>query len=191
MLHKRTVYCNVVCFFACCHQVKHNERILCWSVQAAIIAALSFVGFSLLRTNLAESGFGVNIMFFCLPQIVNMCLKDVFFVCHVEVSLFTHGNWIILQAWSITYHSWLTFVLLLWSSILWILPNQRHSMMRCSPFLVVYAMFLLLAQYIYGMDLTDVELPDQVKDVNLRQIGFIKTRNLPCEPLFIKVMDLI
>jgi hypothetical protein len=64
-------------------------------------------------------------------------------------------------------------------------------MMRCSPFLVVYAMFLLLAQYIYGMDLTDVELPDQVKDVNLRQIGFIKTRNLPCEPLFIKVMDLI
>jgi len=96
-----------------------------------------------------------------------------------------------MQAWSITYHSWLTFVLLLWSSILWILPNQRHSMMRCSPFLVVYAIFLLLAQYIYGMDLTDAELPDKVNDVNLRQIGFMKTTKLPCEPLFIKVMHFI
>jgi hypothetical protein len=94
----------------------------------------------------------------------------------------------VVQAWSITYHSWLTFVLLLWASILWILPNQRRSMMRCSPFLVVYAIFLLLAQYIYGMDLTDNELPDQVKGVNLRQIGFIKTTELPCEPLFIKVI---
>ncbi|PSN54799.1 hypothetical protein C0J52_01988 [Blattella germanica] len=90
------------------------------------------------------------------------------------------------HAWSITYHSWLTFVLLLWASILWILPNQRRSMMRCSPFLVLYAMFLLLAQYIYGMDLTNEELPDEVKGVNLKQIGFIKTKNLPCEPLFIK-----
>ena len=90
------------------------------------------------------------------------------------------------QAWSITYHSWLTFVLLLWASILWILPNQRRSMMRCSPFLVIYAMFLLLAQYIYGMDLTNDELPEEVKGVNLKQIGFIKVRKLPCEPLFIK-----
>lgn len=93
-----------------------------------------------------------------------------------------------MQAWSITYHSWLTFVLLLWASILWIFPNQRHSMMRCSPFLVVYAIFLLLAQYVYGMDLTNDELPDKVKGVNLRQIGFTRTTKLPCEPLFVKVM---
>ncbi|XP_023706983.1 piezo-type mechanosensitive ion channel component isoform X4 [Cryptotermes secundus] len=96
------------------------------------------------------------------------------------------GTNIIMMAWSITYHSWLTFVLLLWASILWIFPNQRHSMMRCSPFLVVYAIFLLLAQYIYGMDLTNDELPDKVKGVNLRQIGFTRTTKLPCEPLFVK-----
>jgi len=56
---------------------------------------------------------------------------------------------------------------------------------------VVYAIFLLLVQYIYGMDLTDAELPDVVEDVNLRQIGFIKTTELPCEPLFIKVVYFI
>ena len=59
-------------------------------------------------------------------------------------------------------------------------------MMRCSPFLVVYATFLLLAQYIYGMDLEESELPENVEGVNLNQIGFIKNRDLPCEPLFIK-----
>jgi hypothetical protein len=64
-------------------------------------------------------------------------------------------------------------------------------MMRCSPVLVVYAIFLLLAQYVYGMDLTNDELPDKVKGVNLRQIGFTRTTRLPCEPLFVKVMHSI
>ena len=45
----------------------------------------------------------------------------------------------VLQAWSITYHSWLTFVLLLWACVLWMIPNQRAAMLRCSPFLVIYA----------------------------------------------------
>jgi hypothetical protein len=70
-------------------------------------------------------------------------------------------------------------------------PNQCHYMMRCSPFLVVYAIFLLLAQYMCGMDLTSDELPDKVNGVNLHQIGFTRTTELPCEPLFIKVMCFI
>lgn len=114
-------------------------------------------------------------------------LKDTLLLSY-ELNIFTYDNLFIMQAWSITYHSWLTFVLLLWASILWIFPNQRHSMMRCSPFLVVYAIFLLLAQYVYGMDLTNDELPDKVKGVNLRQIGFTRTTKLPCEPLFVKVI---
>jgi hypothetical protein len=56
--------------------------------------------------------------------------------------------------------------LLLWASVLWMIPNQRRSMLRCSPYIVLYAEFLLLSQYIYGMDLTDEELP-KVSDVEL------------------------
>lgn len=60
------------------------------------------------------------------------------------------------------YHSWLTFVLLLWANLLWMIPNQRKAMMRSSPFIVVYAEILLICQYIYGMNLTNDELPSKV-----------------------------
>ncbi|XP_046404278.1 piezo-type mechanosensitive ion channel component isoform X3 [Ischnura elegans] len=93
---------------------------------------------------------------------------------------------IIMMAWSITYHSWLTFVLLLWASVLWMIPNQRRSLLHCSPFLVAYAELLLVAQYVYGMDLTDDELPPSVEGINLAQIGFIKPDYLPFKPILIK-----
>lgn len=95
---------------------------------------------------------------------------------------------IVMMAWSITYHSWLTFVLLLWACVLWMIPNQRAAMLRCSPFLVVYAELLLVLQYIYCMDLTDDELPSQVEAVNLGQIGLVKYPYLPCKPLLVKVL---
>nr|CAD7399360.1 unnamed protein product [Timema cristinae] len=93
---------------------------------------------------------------------------------------------ITMMAWSITYHSWLTFVLLLWASVLWIVPNQRRSMLRCSPFLVFYSLFLLLSQYIYSMNLTEAELPQKVEGFNLKQIGFVKALYLPIRPILVK-----
>ncbi|XP_037802529.1 LOW QUALITY PROTEIN: piezo-type mechanosensitive ion channel component-like [Penaeus monodon] len=95
---------------------------------------------------------------------------------------------IVMMAWSITYHSWLTFVLLLWACVLWMIPNQRAAMLRCSPFLVVYAELLLLLQYIYCMDLTDSELPSEMETVNLSQIGLVKVPYLACKPLLVKVL---
>lgn len=94
---------------------------------------------------------------------------------------------VFVKAWSITYHSWLTFVLLLWASIMWMLPNQRRAMLRSSPFLVLYAEFLLIAQYVYGMNLTDEELPQTIQGLNLKQIGFEKYLYLPVKPLLVKV----
>lgn len=44
-------------------------------------------------------------------------------------------------------------------------------MLRCCPFIVIYAEFLLLAQYIYGMDLTEDELPSKT-DVNYNFLIF-------------------
>ncbi|KAH8334155.1 hypothetical protein KR059_007024 [Drosophila kikkawai] len=98
---------------------------------------------------------------------------------------------ILMMAWSIVYHSWLTFVLLLWANVLWMIPNQRKAMMRSSPFIVLYAEVLLVAQYIYGMDLTNSELPTKVSTagINLQQIGFerpIENQMRPCVPLIVK-----
>lgn len=63
------------------------------------------------------------------------------------------------QVWSIVYHSWLTFIFLLFANLLWIIPNQRANMHRFSPLVVTYAIFLLLSQYLYCMNLTEEELP--------------------------------
>uniref|UniRef100_A0A8D9ARX6 Piezo-type mechanosensitive ion channel component n=1 Tax=Cacopsylla melanoneura TaxID=428564 RepID=A0A8D9ARX6_9HEMI len=94
---------------------------------------------------------------------------------------------IIMMAWSIMYHSWLGFILLLWSSLLWMMPNQRQSMLRSSPVLVFYAEFLLVAQYLYGMDLEDSELPYIDADGS-DQIGFNKVGHYAFKPLIIKTL---
>ncbi|XP_054840797.1 piezo-type mechanosensitive ion channel component 2 [Eublepharis macularius] len=66
---------------------------------------------------------------------------------------------IAMMAWSITYHSWLTFGLLIWSCILWMLRDRRKYAMISSPFMVAYGNLLLTFQYIWSIDLNDSELP--------------------------------
>lgn len=63
-------------------------------------------------------------------------------------------------------------------------------MHRISPFVVIYAEFLLITQYLYCMNLTEDELPSHVdtKGVNLAQIGFIRYRTYPCVPLLLKTL---
>uniref|UniRef100_A0A8C0GD74 Piezo type mechanosensitive ion channel component 2 n=1 Tax=Chelonoidis abingdonii TaxID=106734 RepID=A0A8C0GD74_CHEAB len=66
---------------------------------------------------------------------------------------------IAMMAWSITYHSWLTFVLLIWSCTLWMIRDRRKYAMISSPFMVVYGNLLLTLQYIWSIDLNNDELP--------------------------------
>ncbi|XP_014426164.2 piezo-type mechanosensitive ion channel component 2 isoform X12 [Pelodiscus sinensis] len=66
---------------------------------------------------------------------------------------------IAMMAWSITYHSWLTFVLLIWSCTLWMIRDRRKYAMISSPFMVVYGNLLLTLQYIWSIDLDNDELP--------------------------------
>ncbi|XP_049305510.1 piezo-type mechanosensitive ion channel component isoform X6 [Bactrocera dorsalis] len=101
-----------------------------------------------------------------------------------------------MMTWSIVYHSWLTFVLLLWANILWMIPNQRKAMMRSSPFIVCYAELLLIAQYVYGMNLKNDELPSKVETagINLQQIGLERPQEHgthPCVPLIVKTLFLL
>uniref|UniRef100_A0A2A4JQR7 Uncharacterized protein n=1 Tax=Heliothis virescens TaxID=7102 RepID=A0A2A4JQR7_HELVI len=94
---------------------------------------------------------------------------------------------ITMMAWSIMFHSWLTFVFLMWANIVWLCQDGRGFMLKTSPVLVVYAMLLLIAQYIYGMNLYESELPSNITEVNLRQIGLGRVEDgETCVPLLIK-----
>ncbi|XP_069709861.1 piezo-type mechanosensitive ion channel component 2 isoform X4 [Phaenicophaeus curvirostris] len=66
---------------------------------------------------------------------------------------------IAMMAWSITYHSWLTFVLLIWSCTLWMIRDRRKYAMISSPFMVFYGNLLLMLQYIWSIELNNDELP--------------------------------
>lgn len=75
-----------------------------------------------------------------------------------------------MQVWSITYHSWLTFVLLLWACLIWMLRARRHFAMLCSPFILLYGLGLCCLHYIWAMDL-EPELPKHLGTMSLRQMG--------------------
>ncbi|KAK3771249.1 hypothetical protein RRG08_024328 [Elysia crispata] len=85
---------------------------------------------------------------------------------------------IAMMAWSITYHSWLTFALLLTACILWMMPNSRHACLRASPFVLIYAELLLMAGYIFNMNLKD-ELPSTAGTYKLAEVG-LKRFTDPC-----------
>ncbi|XP_066511035.1 piezo-type mechanosensitive ion channel component 1-like [Hoplias malabaricus] len=77
---------------------------------------------------------------------------------------------IAMMVWSIMYHSWLTFVLLLWACVIWMLRARRKFAMLCSPFLLLYGLGLCCLQYVWAMDL-EQELPKHVGSMSLRQMG--------------------
>lgn len=97
------------------------------------------------------------------------------------------GTLIIMMAWSITYHSWLTFLYLLWACVIWLIPQKRAVCLRCSPLIVLYAVCLLTICYIYGFKLTDDELPVQnANGYKFKEIGLIKY-DYQCLPLGVQV----
>ena len=66
-------------------------------------------------------------------------------------------------------------------------PNQRKAMLVSSPGLVIYAELLLLAQYIYSLNLTDEELPSEINGVDLTEIGLQKKPQSACVDILVKV----
>ncbi|XP_041645226.1 piezo-type mechanosensitive ion channel component 1 isoform X2 [Cheilinus undulatus] len=85
---------------------------------------------------------------------------------------------IAMMVWSITYHSWLTFVLLLWACLIWILRARRHAATLCSPFILLYGLALCCLQYVWGMELQP-ELPTTVGTMSLSQLGLDRPQ-YPC-----------
>ncbi|XP_053127171.1 piezo-type mechanosensitive ion channel component 1 isoform X3 [Hemicordylus capensis] len=93
---------------------------------------------------------------------------------------------IAMMVWSITYHSWLTFVLLLWACLIWIVRSRHHFAMLCSPFLLLYGIALCSLQYVWGMDL-EAELPVKVGFMDLKQLG-LERPPYPCLNLGAKLL---
>nr|XP_018904345.1 PREDICTED: piezo-type mechanosensitive ion channel component isoform X2 [Bemisia tabaci] len=91
---------------------------------------------------------------------------------------------IIMMSWSIMFHSWLTFVLLIWAIILWMLPNQRKIMLRSSPFLVLYAELLLLSQYLYELGFLDLEHLGHDNIKNADKNSPVPVKNILIKTLF-------
>ncbi|XP_040109603.1 piezo-type mechanosensitive ion channel component 1 isoform X1 [Oryx dammah] len=85
---------------------------------------------------------------------------------------------IAMMVWSITYHSWLTFVLLLWACLIWTVRSRHQLAMLCSPFILLYGLALCCLRYVWAMDLRP-ELPTTLGPVSLRQLGLEHTR-YPC-----------
>ncbi|XP_039260902.2 piezo-type mechanosensitive ion channel component 1-like isoform X4 [Styela clava] len=85
---------------------------------------------------------------------------------------------IVMMAWSVTFHSWLTLVLLIWSCILWLVKDRSWSTLVCSPAITIYAMMLICLQFVYSLNLTETELPSSVitargRNMSLASFGMI------------------
>ena len=90
-----------------------------------------------------------------------------------------------MQAWSITYHSWLTLVLLISACIIWILPQKRAVCLAASPLIVFYAESLLIIVYVFGLN---IDLPTHTPSgYSYKEIGLVKYK-YPCLQLGIQIM---
>ncbi|XP_071967175.1 piezo-type mechanosensitive ion channel component 2-like [Engystomops pustulosus] len=65
---------------------------------------------------------------------------------------------IVMMVWSITHNSWLTFVLLIWSCIIWMTRDRRRYAMLSAPFLASYANILVVQNFFVGLNITQEEL---------------------------------
>ncbi|TMS01193.1 Piezo-type mechanosensitive ion channel component 2 [Larimichthys crocea] len=86
---------------------------------------------------------------------------------------------IAMMAWSITYVSWLTCVLLLWSCVLWMMRERRQYTLMSSPWLVAYGNLLVILQYVYSFPSVQ-EVP-----------GLFPRKDDPCMELASKLLCLL
>ncbi|XP_026553561.1 piezo-type mechanosensitive ion channel component 2-like [Pseudonaja textilis] len=94
---------------------------------------------------------------------------------------------ITMMVWSITYNSWLTFVLLIWSCIIWMVHDRHLYALRSLPFLVIYGNVLVILNFIVGLNLSQEELFPGVATSLLIDLD-LKPYSLPCVHLGAKIL---
>ncbi|XP_078412369.1 piezo-type mechanosensitive ion channel component 2 [Cetorhinus maximus] len=93
---------------------------------------------------------------------------------------------IFMMIWSITYTSWLTFALLIWSCVIWMLRDRQRWAKLSSPFLVVYGNLLIIQQFFTGLQLSEAELFPRVSNAVLIDFD-LKHSDTPCLHLGAKI----
>jgi hypothetical protein len=92
-----------------------------------------------------------------------------------------HVTVIVMIAWSIIFVSWMTFALLVWASIIWISCRSRTLCLYTATVLVLYAMALVIGQYVYSLEGINDEIDNE------EQVGFTSKWNnqLPIQIVFL------
>ncbi|XP_015277936.1 PREDICTED: piezo-type mechanosensitive ion channel component 2-like [Gekko japonicus] len=93
---------------------------------------------------------------------------------------------IAMMVWSITHTSWLAFVLLIWSCIIWMVRSRSLCTLRSSPFLVAYGNILVTLNFFVGLNVSQKELFPGVPTSLLIDLD-LKPYSLPCIHLAAKI----
>ncbi|KAM9296584.1 piezo-type mechanosensitive ion channel component 2-like [Gastrophryne carolinensis] len=93
---------------------------------------------------------------------------------------------IVMMIWSITHNSWLTFVLLIWSCIIWMMRDRRHYAMLSAPFLAAYANLLVIQNFFVGLNISQEELFPGIPTAVLIDFD-LKPYSMPCTHLGLKI----
>nr|DBA22115.1 TPA: hypothetical protein GDO54_013179 [Pyxicephalus adspersus] len=88
--------------------------------------------------------------------------------------------------WSITHNSWLTFVLLIWSCVIWMMRDRRKYAMLSAPFLASYANILVIQNFFVGLNISQEELFPGVPTAVLIDFD-LKPYPMPCVHLGLKI----
>jgi hypothetical protein len=88
-----------------------------------------------------------------------------------------------MMCYAIIFHSPFSFVFLLTSNIIWLLPNHHDKTIKISGLLVGYSTFVLILNYF-----CDLELEDFAFHATLSKIGFQWIRDAPFLHLVLKVV---
>nr|XP_061802951.1 piezo-type mechanosensitive ion channel component 2-like [Nerophis lumbriciformis] len=94
---------------------------------------------------------------------------------------------IIMMVWSITYTNWLTFALLIWSCIIWMMRDRRRYAMMSAPFLAVYGTVLVVLGFVSGLRLSRAELYPGLPQAVIEDFDLNSYHPAPCIHLGPKV----
>ncbi|XP_054465286.1 piezo-type mechanosensitive ion channel component 2 [Anoplopoma fimbria] len=92
-----------------------------------------------------------------------------------------------MMVWSITYNNWLTFALLVWSCIIWMMRDRRRYAMLSAPFLAVYGTVLLVLGFLSGLRLSRAELYPGLPPAVIMDFDLSSYHPAPCVHLGAKV----
>ncbi|XP_035513016.1 piezo-type mechanosensitive ion channel component 2 [Morone saxatilis] len=92
-----------------------------------------------------------------------------------------------MMVWSITYNNWLTFALLVWSCIIWMMRDRRRYAMMSAPVLAVYGTVLLVLGFLSGLRLSRAELYPGLPPAVIVDFDLNSYHPAPCVHLGAKV----